>query len=138
MLPLRNVGQNSRAEAQQHTSYNTADRCCAKFQNASIGPRLVLSTQVQITGYKLAPARGRPDGATWAPWAERLVPFSAEVNDSSKAPLRSEDINDAPSITRWHMCFVLCIARFESYKKRTTTWSQHEAQGVLSLLILTN
>jgi hypothetical protein len=34
----------------------------------------------QITYYKLAPPRGRPDGATWAPWAERLVPFSVEVN----------------------------------------------------------
>jgi hypothetical protein len=35
---------------------------------------------VKVTDYKLAPPRGRSDGATWAPWAERLVPFLLEVN----------------------------------------------------------
>jgi hypothetical protein len=48
------------------------------------------AANIQITDNKFAPSRGRPDGATWAPWAERLVPFSAEVNVSSESPLRFE------------------------------------------------
>jgi hypothetical protein len=36
---------------------------------------------------EIGPTRGCPGGATWAPWAERLVPFSLEVNDFSETPL---------------------------------------------------
>jgi hypothetical protein len=46
---------------------------------------------IHITDHKLTPPKGHPDGATWAPWAERPVPFSVEVNDSSETPLRSEE-----------------------------------------------
>jgi hypothetical protein len=56
---------------------------------------------LQITVSKLAPPRGRPDAATWAPWAERLVPLPVEVTDSSGTPLRSEEnITDQGSWAR--------------------------------------
>jgi hypothetical protein len=40
----------------------------------------------QIALYTLTPLKGALDGATWAPWAETLTPFSAEVSDPSKSP----------------------------------------------------
>jgi hypothetical protein len=44
--------------------------------------------RVQIdTDYKLAPPRGRPDGATWAPWAERLIVPWANTSEQQHAML---------------------------------------------------
>jgi hypothetical protein len=59
----------------------------AVFSSAS-GSRLarIALIGLQITVYKLALPRGRPDGATWAPMAERLVLFLVKLNDSSEYP----------------------------------------------------